>query len=114
MRIGDWSSDVCSSDLRNRIQLVTAEGVDDWPQMTKAEVAERLCRQSAATLGRHSDQQEQGTRSISDRKSVVEGKSVSGRVDLGGRRTSKKKNTPRLHKATDKTLTDLNNIHIKD
>src|SRR3546814_8020195 len=49
---------------RNRIQLVTAEGVDDWPQMTKAEVAERLCRQIAATLGRHFDQQEQGTRSL--------------------------------------------------
>jgi phosphopantothenoylcysteine decarboxylase/phosphopantothenate--cysteine ligase len=37
---------------RNRIHLITAEGVDDWPQMTKAEVAERLCRQIAATLGR--------------------------------------------------------------
>ena len=36
----------------NRIHLITAEGVEDWPQMTKAEVAERLCRQVAATLGR--------------------------------------------------------------
>jgi phosphopantothenoylcysteine decarboxylase/phosphopantothenate--cysteine ligase len=36
----------------NRIHLITAEGVDDWPQMTKAEVAERLCRQVAVTLGR--------------------------------------------------------------
>ena len=36
----------------NRIHLITAEGVDDWPQMTKAEVAERLCRQIAETLGR--------------------------------------------------------------
>ena len=36
----------------NRIHLITAEGVDDWPQMTKAEVAERLCRQIAVTLGR--------------------------------------------------------------
>jgi len=34
----------------NRIHLITAEGVDDWPQMTKAEVAERLCRQIATTL----------------------------------------------------------------
>src|SRR3546814_13870551 len=49
---------------RNRIQLVTAEGVDDWPQMTKAEVAERLCRQIPATLGRHSPQPDQGTRSL--------------------------------------------------
>ncbi|WP_340116492.1 bifunctional phosphopantothenoylcysteine decarboxylase/phosphopantothenate--cysteine ligase CoaBC [Pelagibius sp. 7325] len=35
----------------NRIHLITAEGVDDWPQMTKVEVAERLCRQIATTLG---------------------------------------------------------------
>ncbi|MEO3427714.1 bifunctional phosphopantothenoylcysteine decarboxylase/phosphopantothenate--cysteine ligase CoaBC [Pelagibius sp. CAU 1746] len=36
----------------NLIHLITAEGVDDWPRMTKTEVAERLCRQIAATLGR--------------------------------------------------------------
>jgi phosphopantothenoylcysteine decarboxylase/phosphopantothenate--cysteine ligase len=36
----------------NRIHLITADGVDDWPQMTKAEVAERLCREIAVTLGR--------------------------------------------------------------
>ncbi|MGD1879559.1 MAG: bifunctional phosphopantothenoylcysteine decarboxylase/phosphopantothenate--cysteine ligase CoaBC [Kiloniellaceae bacterium] len=36
----------------NRIHLITAEGVDDWPQMTKAEVAERLCRQIATALVR--------------------------------------------------------------
>jgi phosphopantothenoylcysteine decarboxylase / phosphopantothenate---cysteine ligase len=36
----------------NRIHLITAGGVEDWPQMTKAEVAERLCREIAATLGR--------------------------------------------------------------
>jgi phosphopantothenoylcysteine decarboxylase/phosphopantothenate--cysteine ligase len=36
----------------NRIHLITAQGVDDWPRMSKAEVAERLCRQIAATLGR--------------------------------------------------------------
>jgi len=36
----------------NRIHLITAEGVDDWPEMNKAEVAERLCWQIATTLGR--------------------------------------------------------------
>lgn len=40
----------------NRIHLITAEGVEDWPQMTKADVAERLCRQIAATLGRQTRQ----------------------------------------------------------
>src|SRR3546814_13458826 len=33
-----------------------------------------------------------GDRGLEDRKSVVKGKSVSGRVDLGGRRNIKKKN----------------------
>src|SRR3546814_2971061 len=56
---------------RNRIQLVTAEGVDDWPQMTKAEVAERLCRQIAATLGRHSDQQERSEEHTSELQSIM-------------------------------------------
>ena len=36
----------------NRIHQITADGVTDWPQMTKAEVAERLCREIAGTLGR--------------------------------------------------------------
>ena len=36
----------------NRIHLITAGGEDPWPMMTKTEVAERLCRQIAATLGR--------------------------------------------------------------
>src|SRR3546814_8585990 len=34
---------------------------------------------------------------MGDRKSVVEGKSVSGRVDLGGRRIIKKKNTDKVN-----------------
>ena len=36
----------------NRIHLVRAEGVEPWPQMTKAQVGDRLCREIAATLGR--------------------------------------------------------------
>ncbi len=36
----------------NLIHLITAAGVDDWPRMSKAEVAERLCREIAATLTR--------------------------------------------------------------
>ena len=36
----------------NRIHRITAAEVDDWPQMTKAEVAERLCREIATTLAR--------------------------------------------------------------
>ncbi|WP_422369179.1 bifunctional phosphopantothenoylcysteine decarboxylase/phosphopantothenate--cysteine ligase CoaBC [Pelagibius sp.] len=36
----------------NQINLIRAEGVEPWPQMTKVAVAERLCREITATLGR--------------------------------------------------------------
>src|SRR3546814_14496285 len=72
MRISDWSSDVCSSDLQSK-------GLALRPQVTTASVIACCCAGSfAATKPR-------------DRKSVVEGQSVSVRVDLGGRRIIKKK-----------------------
>jgi phosphopantothenoylcysteine decarboxylase/phosphopantothenate--cysteine ligase len=37
---------------RNRIHLVDAEGVEDWPVMTKGEVASRLADRIATSLGR--------------------------------------------------------------
>src|SRR3546814_17591066 len=56
-------------------------------------------RQRSETV--RSGHQRSGAVTSGDRKSVVEGKSVSGRVDLGGRRIIiKKKNTPQRH--TDK------------
>src|SRR3546814_19367094 len=47
-----------------------------------------------------------------DRKSVVEGKSVSVRVDLGGRRIIKKKTRhyPRIHSVTDICIVLLTHI----
>src|SRR3546814_17096182 len=66
MRISDWSSDVCSSVLPARRRCMGARG--RYP----ASCAEVL-----------------------DRKSVVWGKSVSVRVDLGGRRINNKK-TPQM------------------
>jgi phosphopantothenoylcysteine decarboxylase/phosphopantothenate--cysteine ligase len=36
---------------RNTIHLVDAEGVEDWPVMTKQEVAARLADRIAVTLG---------------------------------------------------------------
>jgi phosphopantothenoylcysteine decarboxylase/phosphopantothenate--cysteine ligase len=36
--------------IRNRVQLVTAEGVEDWPEAAKEEVAERLIERIAAAL----------------------------------------------------------------
>src|SRR3546814_19136442 len=71
MRISDWSSDVCSSDLGKTF----AEDRDRMPfglflAFAGVEVLPRFGR---------------------DRKSVVLGKSESVRVDLGGRRIIKKK-----------------------
>src|SRR3546814_14076816 len=77
VRISDLSSDVCSSDLpgsRTAEHAGSADGLctghpRSWPERPVAR-RHRLCRP--------------------DRKSVVEGKSVSVRVDLGGRRTHQK------------------------
>src|SRR3546814_5950755 len=98
MRISDWSSDVCSSDLNARgdvdgdaaqfeLQLGAANlGRQEQPRQVlrhfgvKPEAAEAL-----QPLG-----QQRGV-VVADRKSVVEGKRVSVRVDLGGRRIIKKK-----------------------
>src|SRR3546814_13279539 len=73
-RISDWSSDVCSSDLRRRRRL--SRGADPFRNQLS-----RLSHHAAA----------RGGLSRQARKSVVQGKSVSVRVDLGGHRLIKKK-----------------------
>src|SRR3546814_16098726 len=97
MRISDWSSDVCSSDLfqKNRIHADVSIGNFFTPQETHdARFKEGKFRKSVVTPPRSA-----GCRRVCGRwwlvparKSVVEGKSVSVRVDLGGRRIIKKKN----------------------
>src|SRR3546814_19830857 len=102
MRISDWSSDVCSSDLADLVgrtgqsltEIVTAiKKVSD----IVAEIA-AASREQATGL----DQVNTAVGSMDemtqrDRKSVVEGKSVSVRVDLGGRRRIKKKKSDRYY-----------------
>src|SRR3546814_20888236 len=93
MRISDWSSDVCSSDLAEHGGAVhhppLRQVVVDRLMLGHAVVPEghRVFRPAPAHvefgLLNMGEQQ--------DRKSVVEGKSVSVRVDLGGRRIIKKK-----------------------
>src|SRR3546814_19127258 len=87
MRISDWSSDVCSSDLVQVMvgaqQPVGAEAADRLGRLAHDVVADVLA-QRAADRDRVQDGGE-------DRKSVVWGKSVSVRVDLGGRRIIKQK-----------------------
>src|SRR3546814_16327828 len=110
MRISDWSSDVCSSDLigHGLHQDLRDVGPDH------VEVAQRRLggagqalaiglrrRLDLGVLGGEGGRGAEGDRpegerqdvSHGDRKSVVWGKSVSVRLDLGGRRIIKKKKT---------------------
>src|SRR3546814_21066060 len=100
MRISDWSSDVCSSDLdpligafdesvaividnavaveNGKFHCTSREMSASWfiPACKLASSASRFARTSGSSA---------------DRKSVVEGTRVSVRVDLGGRSRIKKK-----------------------
>src|SRR3546814_15896728 len=119
MRISDWSSDVCSSDLDfalvDRIADMFDEPFADASALPTYRVCE-LAREevTVALSGDGADEafagyrrlvfqhQEEKLRGLipgflrrgvlGDRKSVVSGKSVSVRVDLGGRRIIQKKN----------------------
>src|SRR3546814_18502252 len=113
MRISDWSSDVCSSDLDGAAEgaeLLVGESVVHQPHaLADAREADRAAgpepfdvepcvvaepdhhralgpdRLPGAGL-------ERGDLAVArDRKRVVEGKRGSGRVDLGGGRRNKKK-----------------------
>src|SRR3546814_12304485 len=105
MRISDWSSDVCSSDLggdntgndqMNRVEIVDIFGIAlalAHPEKTPRYCLERLEEVQFAP-GKFFDvisHVVSRPRTRQDRKSVGEGKSVSVRVDLGGRRIIKKK-----------------------
>src|SRR3546814_5961667 len=97
MRISDWSSDVCSSDLGLRCRSA--------PARTAFEIRSRVDA-GVRTVGRPAADHRQLRRPYrrdpaADRESVVEGKSVSVRVDLGGLRSIKKKKRPN---ATDKLI----------
>src|SRR3546814_18876280 len=109
MRISDWSSDVCSSDLGAGNTLLSDRGRDerehsvvqghlDVVPLPHADV-ERVRRDwlhwppvrggDGHLVSTHGD----GTDGVAtgDRKSVVSGKSVEVGVDLGGRRVINKK-----------------------
>src|SRR3546814_11713630 len=83
MRISDWSSDVCSSDLG-------VEGLRVGDRVAYALHYGSYGQFMALPAWK-------AVRIPEDRKSVVSGKSVSVRVDLGGRRLLKKKCTLHRH-----------------
>src|SRR3546814_14561420 len=109
MRISDWSSDVCSSDLevaahggrlpgdefrgevQRRAGAVAAGRGDGQAQAGDAQFGQAFGLQQAAVA----EVGQAGLPAAVDRKSLVEGQSVSVRVGLGGRVIINKKNKPR-------------------
>src|SRR3546814_15768050 len=110
MRISDWSSDVCSSDLGQELAAEAAPARGRKPRAARLHAASpavtmrRMHRFAFITLLLLVSSLAQAAQPVatvrvgfdrdgvpSDRKSVVEGKSVSVRVDLGGRRIIQKK-----------------------
>src|SRR3546814_20609501 len=102
MRISDWSSDVCPSDLGGICMWIGHEYseaathglrgtcVNLAEPEPRARLADSIMGDDAGLLRmRPAAEQHQST----DRKSVVEGKRVSGRVGFGGRRTLEKHTT---------------------
>src|SRR3546814_20760590 len=97
MRISDWSSDVCSSDLllivdefeMPRLVKGLDIGVSDY-LMKPIDANELLARVRIQVRRRRYQDRLRTNYERRDRKSVVSGKSVSVRVDLGGRRIIKK------------------------
>src|SRR3546814_16244977 len=114
MRISDWSSDVCSSDLSLVCTSVTEKGLIDFRNINRERIMiSRISRHSTAvfeailifyrsSLSGSIDHIPDAAVSVIlfiqegcaavDRKSVVQGKSVHVRVDLGVSRILKKKN----------------------
>src|SRR3546814_20418163 len=89
VRISDWSSDVCSSDLVQPGDRRAGQG----PSGARDRCAGRDHgpRRRRRRYPLSPAQPAQGSGGVGDRKSVVSGKSVSVRVDLGGRRILQKK-----------------------
>src|SRR3546814_14322973 len=103
MRISDWSSDVCSSDLLAQDIPPGTQLASDPPEKRFGKISnptvhiglrqlEKLVNAIIAVHGRPDQIVVELARELKDRKSVGQGKSVSVRVDLGWRRLIKKKN----------------------
>src|SRR3546814_15749728 len=119
MRISDWISDVCSSDLApvavdvigNMEEVIWYSHRSGWGHLyrydartgrmlnaiTQGDWLVRDLIDVDANRGRVLFTAS-GREGGKDRKSVVSGKRVSVRVDLGGRRNSKKKTEKSIHR----------------
>src|SRR3546814_19489040 len=111
MRISDWSSDVCSSDLNaqpGRGRRAHRAAPPRLPAGNRQPVqpgqrADRLSIRANALA----DVERRPVLRRPDRKSVVEGKRVAVRVDFGGRRTITKKQNSLKNK-------QISNTHKKN
>src|SRR3546814_11056544 len=100
MRISDWSSDVCSSDLLALClsSSATPAGSSSSPPAAASSAGVASAgsgyapRSSRKRASRQLPAAQATPSGVRDRKGVGEGKRVSVRVDLGGRRYIKKKN----------------------
>src|SRR3546814_4073211 len=77
MRISDWSSDVCSSDLADAGAAVAAVGIDLQPGLEIARIHRLACEpgidgQRVADLGRIA-------------QTPADGRGEHGRIDIAGR-----------------------------
>src|SRR3546814_11315095 len=112
MRISDWSSDVCSSDLvgSSEVKAVDVRVISATHQDLGAAIADGKFREDlffrlgvvvlqVPSLASRVEDIPALVRHFQDRKSVVLGKSVSVRVDLGGLRIIKQKKTQTIHLA---------------
>src|SRR3546814_17369893 len=114
MRSSDWSSDVCSSSpghegwLQDRPEEngpdrrgrgpIPGHGTRQFPRVEANQIGQESSPSllKSGCFDRSSDKMKKGFPGDAgprDRKNVVSGKSVSVRVDLGGRRIIKKKST---------------------
>src|SRR3546814_17366101 len=108
MRISDWSSDVCSSDLhifgfktgRKAFQFPPLQGFMACGEALLVAILPRKQRIDGMPFGGISG--DCGSVAHHDRKSVVSGKRVYARVDLGGRRIIKNKKNKMITKISQK------------
>src|SRR3546814_12623300 len=108
MRISDWSSDVCSSDLRavHRRRGRRRDGHQQGQGQRRCHEASRLprsarlarCAPQAPLARLHRRVRHAWSRVQGDRKSVVEGKEVLVSGNFGGRRVLKKKKKRNMNK----------------
>src|SRR3546814_17706885 len=93
MRISDWSSDVCASDLPTYEYNPVPLGNDLRDEVTKIIAGDDPAEGSLGVANEGVQIRQEGDRRALaiDRKSVESGKSGSESVALGGRRIIKKK-----------------------